>query len=118
VHAALVVVPDAPALSWKHGPDAQEEGQLPGLEDPALGVPERPALALEHEPTADVIVAQNQIAALQGADVIEGGLTDDGVAGDQLVGCHRGAQRGRQYPGRGYSSPIVAPTAAWSSASA
>jgi hypothetical protein len=49
----------------------------------------------------DVLVAQNQIPALETADVIERGLANDGVAGDQLVGRHAAAQRRRQYPGRG-----------------
>ena len=44
----------------------------------------RPALALEHEPPHNVLVAEGQIAALQSANVIECGLADDGVAGDQF----------------------------------
>jgi hypothetical protein len=80
VHAALVIIPDAPALPREHGADAQQEGHLPGFEDPPLGVPERPAPTFEHEPASDVLMAQNQIATLEPADVIERGLANDGVA--------------------------------------
>src|SRR5687768_10951993 len=104
VYAALVVVPEAPALPGEHGPDAQKERHVPGFEDPALGVPKWPALTFEHEPAADVMVAQHQVTALHAADVVERGLTNDGVAGDQLVGRHRTAQRGRRYPGQGLTS--------------
>jgi hypothetical protein len=52
-------VPDRPPPRGKDGADAEEEGQGTGLEDPALGVPERPALALEQEPSPDVLMAQN-----------------------------------------------------------
>jgi hypothetical protein len=100
VHVALVVVPDAPALSRKHGADTQEKGHRAGLEDPPLRIHEGPALTFEHEPAGDDLMAENQIAALDAADVIERGLANDGVAGDQLFGCHTAAQRGRQYPGR------------------
>ena len=53
-------------------------------------------------------MAENQIAALQSANLIECGLADDGVAGDQLVSRHRGV-RGLSappaIPGQGVRSP-------------
>jgi hypothetical protein len=97
---ALVVVPDPAALPQEYGADAQQKGHLPGFKDAALGVPKRPALTFEHKPAADVTVAENQITALEEADVIERGLANDGITGDQLVSRHAAAQRARQYPDR------------------
>jgi hypothetical protein len=57
-------------------------------------------LTAEQESMGDRRVTQDQIPALQREDVIERGLANVGVSGDQLVGCLRAAQRGRQYPGR------------------
>jgi hypothetical protein len=61
-------------------------------------------------------VAENQITALQSANLIECGLADDGVAGDHwsvaIAGCV-GFQRRRRYRGRAYVRPTAAPSAAW-----
>ena len=45
-------------LSGKDGADAQQEGHTAGLEDAPLEVPEGPPLAVEQEPSPDVLVAQ------------------------------------------------------------
>jgi hypothetical protein len=68
--------------------NAQEEGHAAWLEDAALGVPKRPALALEQDPLLDGVVAEDWIAGLEAAGVIKGGLPNDGVPGDQLVIRH------------------------------
>ena len=60
VHSALVVIPDAGSPPWDDRPDAQEEGHTPRLKDAALGVPKRPALAVEQEPLLDGLVAQDR----------------------------------------------------------
>lgn len=83
MHLALVVVPDPPALPREHGADAQEEGYAAWLEEAALRIPKRPALAFEYETARDLLVAEDQITAMHAADVIECGLANDGVAGDQ-----------------------------------
>jgi hypothetical protein len=75
----------APALPRKHGADAQQKWHPAWLEDPPLGVPKGPALTFKHEPARDVLMAQNQFAALHAADVIERGLANDGIAGDHMV---------------------------------
>ena len=54
-----------------------------GLKIPRGG--SKPAL---HEPPGNVIMAQHQIAICM-PEVVERGLADDGVAGDQLVSRHR-----------------------------
>lgn len=82
---ALVIVPDAGALPGVHRADAQKERQAPGLKDAALGIPERPALAVEQEPLLDGLIAEDRIWALESADVIEGGLANDRVAVDAIV---------------------------------
>jgi hypothetical protein len=88
VHPAPVVVPDPRPLSGDYRADAQEEGHPARLEDAALRVHKRPALTLERKPAGDIVMPENQIAALQAADVIERGLANDDVAGDQLVIRH------------------------------
>jgi hypothetical protein len=100
VHVELIVVPDARTLPWENGPDAQQKRHPARLEDTALRIPKRPPLALEHESTRDVMVARNQVPALDLTHVIERGLANDGATGDQLVGRRRAPQRRRQYPGR------------------
>jgi hypothetical protein len=85
VHLPLVVIPDPPAAPGEDGANAEEEGQRARLEDAALGIPKRPALALEPEALGDGSVGQDQIPLLQRADVIERRLADDGVAREELV---------------------------------
>ena len=75
--------------------DAQEERQSPGLEDAALGVPQRPALTLEQEPLLDEFVAEDQISTLESADVVEGGLANHRVASDEVVSRHLGPGSGQ-----------------------
>jgi hypothetical protein len=56
VHLPLIVVPDPRALPREHGADAQKKRHPLGLENPALGVPKRPALTFEHEPVGDLLM--------------------------------------------------------------
>jgi hypothetical protein len=85
---ALIIVPDTPALSWEDRADAQEKWHLAWLEDAALWVHERKALALELEASPDVLVAQNQISALQRAKAIKGRLPDGSVTREGVVVRH------------------------------
>jgi hypothetical protein len=57
---ALIVIPDPSAPSREHRFDAQQVFHLPGLEDPALRVDQRNALALELE-------AEREIGGIQDA---------------------------------------------------
>ena len=50
----LVVIPDPPASPGEHGSDGQQVIHLPGLEDPALRVQERYALAVDLEPRPEI----------------------------------------------------------------
>src|SRR5580693_6251295 len=77
---ALIVVPDPGTAPGKDGPQAQQPAHLAGLEDAALWIDQRNALAVEDE-------AVSKIAGLQVAsarerhlrDRIEGGLSDTRV---------------------------------------
>jgi hypothetical protein len=51
---ALVVIPDPSAPSRKHGLNAQQVFHLPRLENPALRVDQRDALAAELEPACEI----------------------------------------------------------------
>jgi hypothetical protein len=54
MHLALIVIPDPSAPSGEHRLDAQKVFHLSGLEDPALWVDERDALAAEREPARKI----------------------------------------------------------------
>src|SRR5690606_42140295 len=59
----------------------RSEGHAARFEDAPLRAPKRPALAFEHEPPANVLVAEHQVTALEGADVIERRLANGGITG-------------------------------------
>jgi hypothetical protein len=52
---ALVVIPDAPTLPGKHGADRQQPRHLPRLEDAALWINERDAVALKTKASGEIV---------------------------------------------------------------
>jgi hypothetical protein len=54
VSFTLIVVPNPPASPGEHGSDGKEPGHLPGLEDAALRVNQRNAVAVELEPAREI----------------------------------------------------------------
>jgi hypothetical protein len=54
------------------------------------GVHQRPTLTLERETFRDCRMAQDQVPALESADVLERRLSDDLVARQDRIGSHAG----------------------------
>ena len=72
---ALIVIPDAPALSREHGADRKQAGHLPGLEDAALWVDERDALTVEPKAGGEIVGTQDATAEnVEPVHLLEGRL--------------------------------------------
>ena len=86
MHLALVVVPDLAARLWENGLDRQQEAHLLRLEDAALRIDERDALALEDEARLQFGRGQVIVDFAQPSHMLESRHAHQGV---RVVSGHR-----------------------------
>ena len=80
MHLALVVIPDPAARPWEDGLDRQQEAHLLRLEDAALRIDERDALAVEDEARLQLGRGQVIVDFAQPSDMLERRHAHESVA--------------------------------------
>src|SRR5262249_45722624 len=111
MNLALVIVPDLAARLWEHGLDRQQKSHLLWLEDTALRIDQRNALALEVEAGPQLGRSQVIVHFSQPPDVFQCGHPHEHVAIRFVHGkqAQRDVNRSREGWSRGNVLSVKAP---------